>query len=636
MVNKVTQSLTTGQRPDAGEPAHSDAPAPRRRSLSRDPGMPGPRVRPGRALTAGQRAGSATATSRSPEAGESARSASAVPTSRAPRRRSLSHDSVQDGASAPPAEAAAPLSLSDHLRFAGNLALKSFVGALALSAGYRTLRNPGDLVSHPVSTLKGIVNFNARMHDGAPREAMQDVLQSHGQYIPADSPCYGVEPRIVFDRLNDDGSVGLLYRDPETNEPTDMALHAYGGILSGLHIAQHEYLHCFTHKGFVQALHNSPQKTEISEGITEFYADRFPGNPLSKRFLYDGLRLANGKMWTAAAAELEAAVGKDVLERAYFGGERDAIREVATAAVEIWPKAPVAKTWQTISSGPNQQRHALAECFVGVSLLYAKKQPDIAGLGFASECLPVKSFTDIKQNEAKKMIEQARAARERLGPVFDQAFCNFDGVARDEAMQQIRADIHQHWGQVLQHSAFARALKGSPQKPAIEKALSEYFSNPLRKSRAAAELEAAVGKEVLARAYFGGEPKAISEVGTAAVDILPKAPVGKAWQTIRFGPYEQRQALAECFVGVSLLYTKKLPDISGFGSSFEFLPVDDFTAIKPRDAAEMGKQAQAARQRLGPVFDQAFCNFDLQPQREAMDVIRADIHKHWKPLLSKS
>jgi len=124
------------------------------------------------------------------------------------------------------------------------------------------------------------------------------------------------------------------------------------------------------------------------------------------------------------------------------------------------------------------------------------------------------------------------------------------------------------------------------------------------------------------------------------VDIWPKKPSSAAWQNIRYGEKQQRQALAECFLGAMLIHTGKLPDNPRPGSgqgiwAFDNLPVSTFTAIGPEQAAQMRLQAEQTRTRIGaPLFDQAFCNSEPQGQSEAMKQIRNEVHKNWRTVLS--
>ncbi|TAM85161.1 hypothetical protein EPN42_15970 [bacterium] len=325
--------------------------------------------------------------------------------------------------------------------------LKAGVAAFVVSAGYRAVRNPGDFISHPGATLMGVANLYARTGETVPRQAMNDVLEHYGNHIPAHSACFRVKPTIVpFIGTNVVGQVG---RDRTTMEPTDLKLARYAGFVSGISAGHHEYLHCFTHPQFLKAIKDAPLATSINEALTEYFSDNMPAPALSKYSAYDSNKLANGKKWTAAAAELEAVVGKDTLHRAYFGGEAAAIKQVTAAIVDIWPKTPLDNVWRTIRFEPQRYKQALGECFVGLSLWHTNQMPKLSGYHYAFDLLPIAHFSNIRQKDAARMVAQAKAAHKRLGPALDQAFFNMDNEASRGALRQIRGDLLEQWEPVL-------------------------------------------------------------------------------------------------------------------------------------------------------------------------------------------
>ena len=253
---------------------------------------------------------------------------------------------------------------------------QGYVGMLAISAGYRTLRNPGEALRHPVATLGGIMSFSERIAEQTIQQGQADVLDRYGADIPTDSVCHDIEPRISYDLPNGlSGRVTRGERSPEDTKPVDFELNRFVPIGGGLHAVHHEYLHCFTHPEFVNAMRHSPHWRTIEESLTEHFADKLPGHAIGKFGPYDLSKLPNGKRWSQAAAELEQAVGTETLRRAYFGGDVDAIKKVSVAVVNIWPKAPTLAAWHSIQSSPRSQRQSLAECYVGAALISTGKLP---------------------------------------------------------------------------------------------------------------------------------------------------------------------------------------------------------------------------------------------------------------------
>jgi hypothetical protein len=333
----------------------------------------------------------------------------------------------------------------------------AYVALAAVSTAYRAARNPRDIVERPFGLLAGGVSFSERINENTVGQGYAEVMAQHGSFIPPDSACYHVTPRIVDDLpFSVSGTVNRGNSRSGDWRPTDFQLNRFAANAGGRHAVHHEYLHCFTHPAFASAISGSPHAQTIEEALTEHFADRLPGHAVGKLGPYDFNRLSNGKRWSAAAAELEQAVGSDTLQRAYFSGDADAVRAVSAATVEIWPKDVTNTAWRSIrSSGGRKEQQRLAECFVGAALLATGRVPPEPRPGsgnngnWAMDYLPVATFTKITPPQAQALKTQAEALRARLGPVFDQAFYGFDAAIQGEAMASIRAAIHAAWKPVL-------------------------------------------------------------------------------------------------------------------------------------------------------------------------------------------
>ncbi|WP_146013948.1 hypothetical protein [Trinickia dabaoshanensis] len=335
-------------------------------------------------------------------------------------------------------------------------ATKIYVGLAAVSTAYRAARNPRDIIERPLGVLGGGISFAERVDEHTVAQGRADVIEQHGNFIPPDSACYGVTPRIVDDMsMATAGNVERRnYRSGDWR-PTDMRLNRFAANAGGRHAVHHEYLHCFTHQAFVSAFARSPHAESIEEALTEHFADRLPGHAVGKLGPHDFSRLSNGKRWATAAAELERAVGSDTLQRAYFSGDADAIRAVTSAAVNIWPQDVTNTAWRSIKPSNRAQQQRLAECFVGAALLATGSVPPepTPGSGndgnWAMDYLPVATFSRISPTQAEAIRMQAGELRAQLGTVFDQAFYGFDRETQGEAMAQIRDAIHAAWKPVL-------------------------------------------------------------------------------------------------------------------------------------------------------------------------------------------
>jgi len=227
-------------------------------------------------------------------------------------------------------------------------------------------------------------------------------------------------------------------------------------------------------------------------------------NKVNKRMIYSHFineKLSNGKKMMQAAQELEDAVGEATLMRAYFSGDKEAIRKISSVAVDIFPKRVTLSAWDAIeevdksykqqlvqtvdakkkavvealkeaySSGDKKiiskaekdfrninsldkpiesYRQHLAECFVGASLLVEGKLPTtMSNRLYVHKYLPVYNFSTISPKQQKEIKQQAEQARERLGAAFDQAFYNFDKEAAKEAMKAVHEDLRTNWKHVL-------------------------------------------------------------------------------------------------------------------------------------------------------------------------------------------
>lgn len=389
-----------------------------------------------------------------------------------------------------------------------NSALKVVVSLMALSAGFRLVRNPrdfprdlaripGDFARGPAQTLIGLTYFHERVDEGVLQAGQQAVLERFGSYIPADARCHRVRAEV---------SPSLSIGTSGNYHPKRNALNiaAYQLPLGGLHTVAHEYCHCFTHPKFYEATDQTPNRRELLESLTEHIT-----NKVNKPMIfsdYASEKLSNGKKMTQAAQELEDAVGEATLMRAYFGGDEEAIRKVSRAAVDIFPQKVALDTWNAIkrvemsyksqrldlaetglkmakaemnrayssddAEAKNEAevsleeataaykraeksnfKRQLAECFIGASLLGEGKLP-LHMDSKAIDHLPISRFSQLDAEQQEEIKRQSEQARERLGAKFDQAFYNFDKEAAVEAMKEVYEDLQANWKCVLPERTF--------------------------------------------------------------------------------------------------------------------------------------------------------------------------------------
>lgn len=319
-----------------------------------------------------------------------------------------------------------------------HLSWKTYVGVAAVAAGYGVFKQAG--TAQPKPSGPGPLVDMPTLH-----QAKAEVMDRHAAFIPADSVCHAVEPQVTSNLPN--GYRGLVRR--HKSEPTSLSVREGLTRDVGIHTARHEFLHCFSHPNFVKGLAGSPHQNSIDEALTEYFADQFPDHP--NTMTVADLPLSNGKTGVAAAAELERAVGKKTLQRAYFQGEPRAMAKVVDALVDIFPKETTPMAWISIMRFDQQPaKQALAECFIGAALLYTDRMPEEKErLVVPGHFLPLRHFADITPSQAASLRQQAEAAQARHGRIFDQAFCNFEPARQRAAMDKIAQELQAQWRPVL-------------------------------------------------------------------------------------------------------------------------------------------------------------------------------------------
>lgn len=325
---------------------------------------------------------------------------------------------------------------------------KLWVGAMAVSAGYRALRNPTDYLFHPVVTTIGAATFSARTTQHNLDQGRALVQAAYGDHIPANAACNQVTPEISWNLADIAGNYGLL-KNNRWMESEQMRVAAYTSLADPQHVANHEFIHCHTHPNFLRAIEKSPDAVKIDEGITEHLADQLPGHWATKLGVYDLSRLPDGKTWTQAAADLEKAVGREVLHAAVFSGAPDAVYQVSQAMLQIWSKVPDPDVWMSAMSASQHLRRPLAEAVIGASLLYQDRLPEPMLWYPPGPVLPIARVDEIGPADAARLREQAQQARERIGPRFDLAFCQAGKAQQRRALMDIQDDLARHWKPVL-------------------------------------------------------------------------------------------------------------------------------------------------------------------------------------------
>ncbi|WHU82388.1 type III effector (plasmid) [Pantoea agglomerans pv. betae] len=325
------------------------------------------------------------------------------------------------------------------------LFLKLMVGTLALSTGVRFARYPGDFAKDPGGSVWAAINMKRRSSITHLEQGNQTVLEHFGAHIPKGSACFNARAEVTHDIPS--GVAGLWNRQTQRlmlNPNIHFDSHPAA-------VAGHEFIHCYTHPEFVERHIKHPHWKALNEGLTTHLTEKLPP---PKRLLpipvakdpYHGFKLSTGDSWPDAARRIEVEVGEDVLLKAFFGGDDQAISEVAKAAAQIYPKIASSTTERELyRAGSMRGGQHLAECYVGALLKNGQKLPD----SFTNYLLPVFSYSEINPGHAKKIQAQAEKSQKRMGIVFDAAFFSPDLKTQRLALGMLREDLLMHWEKVI-------------------------------------------------------------------------------------------------------------------------------------------------------------------------------------------
>lgn len=325
------------------------------------------------------------------------------------------------------------------------LAVQMMVGFLSLSSAYRMARFPGDFAKDPGGSLWAAINLQHRSSPADLVKGNQTVLERFGAHIPKDSKCFKAKADVTHDIPS--GVAGQWnFKTRRVKLNPNIAFESHPANIAG-----HEFIHCYTHPEFRGRHIDHRHWKALNEGLTTHLTEKLP---TPKRLLpiplakdpYHGFKLATGDSWPAAAKRIEGAVGEDTLLKAFFGGDDDAISEVAKAAAQIYPRLASSRTEQELyRAGMMRGSQQLAECYAGALLASGQPLPE----RWSRNMLPVFSFSDMQPEQAKKAQLQAEQSHERMGIIFDAAFFSPDLKTQRQALGMLREDLLMHWENVV-------------------------------------------------------------------------------------------------------------------------------------------------------------------------------------------
>ena len=328
------------------------------------------------------------------------------------------------------------------------ICLGACTALLAVSAGFRSPSERSaiwkDLSNDTANAVIGLLTFQTRVTDDLFQQANQTVSNAFARYISPESAGFSTTLDVT-DRLPPDW--GGMYV-PGRNT---IKLLPYQSSDMAKHVAAHEYCHAYTHPDFSNRFitHGSErvtgthEDTLVFEVFTDYIACKLQNKGKENRqpacgrakTAYQFETLQGIHLFTAVA-KLENIVGEDILLRAFFSGDRDAIQTLSRASVGILPKFMYYKTLHAIVNSVEKAKPAhrdlLDNYLRGAQLLFT----DID--------LPTWSLVDRVHFQHSK--NECARVRDLIGHErFDQAFYNFDPQLALEAFKGIRKDLIKHW-----------------------------------------------------------------------------------------------------------------------------------------------------------------------------------------------
>lgn len=250
---------------------------------------------------------------------------------------------------------------------------KAYLGFVGIGAAIKLARNPGDLRADALQFVKAAFTGTARADSLEVQQGRDLVLKTYGALIDTTKQC--VHPVVTFVPAlkkpgNGPQTSGLFIAGTSPGEPVASAgrtgtaangTHAHhaarrfpGNVATRVQsgelrfttynlylpqIAVHEYLHCYTHPNFMNALTDTrldaQLRHDLVEGTTQYLALQTSFDRRGDRSgKYSGIYLNEVKF----IGRIKDAVGIDTLKKAYFSGDSKAIGKVweaATAHAEI-------------------------------------------------------------------------------------------------------------------------------------------------------------------------------------------------------------------------------------------------------------------------------------------------------------
>jgi len=214
--------------------------------------------------------------------------------------------------------------------------IKIYTSFLAVSSGIKVATNARDVVEAPAGFFLTIFAGTARADGMQVQVSNTAVLREYGAFINTQTQC--VHPTIRFvNTLKLDGKrVGGLYERANANanglDPDVISIDTYNLYLP--RIAAHEYLHCYTHQNFNNAIYDrnagldSGTQRKIIEGATEYLTRKTPvsssGDPLFVIYKAYG-------DYVKFIKTIVRDIGEETLKKAYLSGDAESIQKFLEA-----------------------------------------------------------------------------------------------------------------------------------------------------------------------------------------------------------------------------------------------------------------------------------------------------------------
>ncbi|MES2831273.1 MAG: hypothetical protein V4695_04700 [Pseudomonadota bacterium] len=199
-----------------------------------------------------------------------------------------------------------------------------------MSSTIKVARNPGDLVDAPAGFFKTLFVGTARADGLQVQHSHRMVLKEYAAFIDVKTRCVNPTIKFVHTLKNAGKPVGGSYQRAKFNstEPGAdiISFNTYELYMPTL--AAHEYLHCYTHQNFINAVYGNASslspasQRKVIEGSTTYLTRKTPVSRAGDPFFVINRSYGN---YVKFIKKVVHDIGEDTLKKAYLSGDPKSI-----------------------------------------------------------------------------------------------------------------------------------------------------------------------------------------------------------------------------------------------------------------------------------------------------------------------